>query len=91
MSSALVKEIRWVRDTYRPPATLSVGRDPVEFARSVGIEPDDWQTEVLASEHPVEVVVRQRFLGQRDLHPRLRPVLRQHGGERRPISGSASV
>ena len=29
---------------------------PVEFAMGVGIEPDPWQVEVLASEHPRKIL-----------------------------------
>ena len=53
-----------MRDTYRPPATVAVGRDPVEFARSVGLDPDPWQTEVLASDHPRKILCCGRQPGK---------------------------
>ena len=56
MTSALVREMRRVRDTYRPTATVAVDADRVGFARAVGIEPDPWQTEVLASDHPRKIL-----------------------------------
>ena len=37
---------------------------PVEFAMSVGIEPDDWQVEVLASEHPRKILCCGRQTGK---------------------------
>jgi hypothetical protein len=38
--------------------------DPVEFAGQVGIEPDDWQAEVLASEHPRKILCCGRQTGK---------------------------
>jgi hypothetical protein len=37
---------------------------PVEFAKSVGIEPDDWQIEVLASDHPRKILCCGRQTGE---------------------------
>jgi hypothetical protein len=37
---------------------------PVEFAMSVGIYPDDWQIEVLASEHPRKILCCGRQTGK---------------------------
>jgi hypothetical protein len=37
---------------------------PVEFAMSVGIEPDPWQVEVLASEHPRKILCCGRQTGK---------------------------
>ncbi len=64
MSLALVKEIRRVRDRARVPELGRVPADPVEFARSVGIDPDPWQTEVLASDHPRKILCCGRQTGK---------------------------
>jgi hypothetical protein len=56
VSLALVKEIRRVRDTYQLSSRDDIPEDPVEFAISVGIDPDPWQMEVLASEHPRKIL-----------------------------------
>src|SRR5215208_5344188 len=37
---------------------------PVEFAMSVGIEPDPWQVEVLASDHPRKILCCGRQVGK---------------------------
>ena len=64
MTSALVREMRRVRDTYRPTETVAVDADRVGFARSVGIDPDPWQTEVLASGHPRKILCCGRQTGK---------------------------
>ena len=64
MSLALVKDIRRVRQIVSTRPTASVADDPVEFARSVGVEPDDWQTGVLASEHPRKILCCGRQVGK---------------------------
>src|SRR5215204_6136200 len=37
---------------------------PVEFAMTVGIEPDPWQVEVLASDHPRKILCCGRQTGK---------------------------
>jgi cytochrome c-type biogenesis protein CcmE len=64
VSLALVKEIRRVRDTYRSAAPGAVPSNPVEFAISVGIDPDPWQGEILASEHPRKILCCGRQTGK---------------------------
>lgn len=64
MSLALVKEIRRVRDTYQLSSRDDIPEDPVEFAISVGIYPDPWQMEVLASEHPRKILCCGRQTGK---------------------------
>jgi cytochrome c-type biogenesis protein CcmE len=61
---ALVKEIRRVRDTYQGTVTVTVSPNPVEFARSVGIDPDPWQGQILASEHPRKILCCGRQTGK---------------------------
>src|SRR5215216_4631942 len=56
MSLALVKEIRRVRDSVSVRSVTRVPEQPVEFATSVGIIPDPWQIEVLASDHPRKIL-----------------------------------
>jgi cytochrome c-type biogenesis protein CcmE len=64
VSLALVKEIRRVRDTYQGTVTVTVSPNPVEFARSVGIDPDPWQGQILASEHPRKILCCGRQTGK---------------------------
>ncbi len=65
MSSALAREIRRVRDAYRPaPATVAVDEDRAAFAASVGIVPDGWQRDVLASDHPRKILCCGRQTGK---------------------------
>jgi len=64
MSLALVKEIRRVRDTVSTRPTSEVPDDPVEFARSVDLDPDPWQVEVLASQHPRKILCCGRQTGK---------------------------
>ena len=64
MSLVLVKEIRRVRDTYRTENHSQLPADPVEFARSGGIEPDGWQRDVLASDHPRKILCCGRQTGK---------------------------
>jgi cytochrome c-type biogenesis protein CcmE len=61
---ALVKEIRRVRDTYQLSSRDDIPEGPVEFAISVGIDPDPWQMEVLASEHPRKILCCGRQTGK---------------------------
>ena len=64
MSSALAKEIRRVREQIRVPELGRVPADPVEFARSVGIEPDPWQQDILLSTHPRKILCCGRQTGK---------------------------
>jgi cytochrome c-type biogenesis protein CcmE len=64
VSLALVKEIRRVPDTYQLSSRDDIPEDPVEFAISVGIDPDPWQMEVLASEHPRKILCCGRQTGK---------------------------
>jgi hypothetical protein len=62
---ALVKEIRRVRDTYSQfSLRKEIPPDPVEFARSVGVEPDPWQLSILNSSHPRKIVCCGRQTGK---------------------------
>jgi hypothetical protein len=49
---------RQIRERSRIPAY------PVEFAISLGIEPDEWQVEVLASDHPRKILCCGRQTGK---------------------------
>jgi hypothetical protein len=65
MSLALAREIRKVRTTFASrDAKASVPDDPVEFARSVGVDPDPWQVEVLSSQHPRKILCCGRQTGK---------------------------
>jgi cytochrome c-type biogenesis protein CcmE len=64
MSLALLKEIRRVRDTLMSSPRSEISTDPVEFATSVGIIPDPWQIEVLASDHPRKILCCGRQTGK---------------------------
>jgi hypothetical protein len=64
MSLALVKEIRRVRDTVSTRSTIAVPDDPVEFARSVDLDPDPWQQEVITSTHPRKILCCGRQTGK---------------------------
>src|SRR5215211_8355218 len=64
MSLALVKEIRRVRDSVSVRSVTRVPEHPVEFATSVGIIPDPWQIEVLASDHPRKILCCGRQTGK---------------------------
>ena len=60
---ALERELRKLEARPASPAK-EVSRYPVEFAMSVGIEPDDWQIEVLASDHPRKILCCGRQTGK---------------------------
>jgi Terminase large subunit, T4likevirus-type, N-terminal len=64
MSLALVKEIRRVRDTVSTRSRIAVPDDPVEFARSVDLDPDPWQQEVINSTHPRKILCCGRQTGK---------------------------
>jgi hypothetical protein len=64
VSLALVKDIIRVREMVRARPTGSVSEDPVEFARSVDVAPDDWQEEILTSDHPRKILCCGRQTGK---------------------------
>ncbi len=61
-AASLLKEARRLRarDVLRDP----VPGNPVEFAESLGLDPDDWQHQVLASDHPRKVLCCGRQTGK---------------------------
>jgi hypothetical protein len=62
---ALEREFRRIeREISRPRPTSSVPAYPVAFAVSVGIVPDPWQIEVLASGHPRKILCCGRQTGK---------------------------
>jgi Terminase large subunit, T4likevirus-type, N-terminal len=65
VSLALLRDIRRVRDAMTTaPTVAAVSDDPVEFARSVGIEPDPWQQDVLRVDHPRKILCCGRQTGK---------------------------
>ena len=60
---ALERELRKLEARPASPAKEIPGY-PVEFATSVGIIPDDWQVEVLASDHPRKILCCGRQTGK---------------------------
>lgn len=60
---ALERELRKLEATPASPAK-EISRYPVEFAMSVGIIPDPWQIEVLASDHPRKILCCGRQTGK---------------------------
>jgi hypothetical protein len=63
---ALERELRRLEPTLETMISPSpqVPAYPVEFAVALGIEPDDWQVEVLASEHPRKILCCGRQTGK---------------------------
>jgi hypothetical protein len=62
---ALERELRRLESEHRIVETgISIPPYPVEFAMSVGIEPDPWQVEVLASEHQRKILCCGRQTGK---------------------------
>ena len=61
---ALERELRKLEARAASPQAKEISRYPVEFAMSVGIEPDDWQIEVLASDHPRKILCCGRQTGK---------------------------
>jgi len=59
---ALERELRKLETSGT--VTVTVPTYPVEFAVSVGIEPDPWQVEVLASDHPRKILCCGRQVGK---------------------------
>jgi Terminase large subunit, T4likevirus-type, N-terminal len=60
---ALERRLRKLEARPASPAK-EISRRPVEFAISVGIEPDEWQIEVLASDHPRKILCCGRQTGK---------------------------
>jgi len=61
---ALERELRRIEATRQMSRRRDIPAYPVEFAMSVGIEPDDWQIEVLASDHPRKILCCGRQTGK---------------------------
>lgn len=61
---ALERELRKLEDRRQPSTTGDIPAYPVEFAMSLGIEPDPWQIEVLASDHPRKILCCGRQTGK---------------------------
>jgi hypothetical protein len=64
VSLALVKDIRRVREMLTVASTSTVPDDPGEFAMAVGIDPDPWQGQILASDHPRKILCCGRQTGK---------------------------
>jgi cytochrome c-type biogenesis protein CcmE len=60
----LERELRRIEATRRISFRKEIPAYPVEFAMSVGIEPDPWQVEVLASDHPRKILCCGRQVGK---------------------------
>ena len=61
---ALERELRRLEATRGTSLRKEVPAYPVAFAMSVGIEPDPWQIEVLASDHPRKILCCGRQTGK---------------------------
>ena len=61
---ALERELRKLEATRQISLRNEIPAYPVEFAMSVGIEPDPWQVEVLASDHPRKILCCGRQTGK---------------------------
>jgi hypothetical protein len=61
---ALERELRRLEATLEVETAVSIPTYPVEFALSLGIEPDEWQVEVLASDHPRKILCCGRQTGK---------------------------
>jgi Terminase large subunit, T4likevirus-type, N-terminal len=61
---ALERELRKLESKMETMVSTQVPAYPVEFAMSLGIEPDPWQVEVLASEHPRKILCCGRQTGK---------------------------
>jgi phage terminase large subunit-like protein len=60
----LVKEWDRAVATYQVSRRRDIPNDLVKFARSVGIEPDPWQVDVLTSTHPRKILCCGRQTGK---------------------------
>jgi hypothetical protein len=78
-TTQLLKEIEKL-EAERAAANVSVRTDRVAFARSVGIEPDDWQARLLASDAPRVLLNCGRQTGKSTIAA----VLALHGALVRP-------
>jgi hypothetical protein len=61
---ALERELRRLESRQQVSRRHDIPAYPVEFAMSVGIEPDEWQVEVLASDHPRKILYCGRQTGK---------------------------
>jgi hypothetical protein len=61
---ALERELRRLESARQVVSTLTIPAYPVEFALQLGIEPDPWQIEVLASDHPRKILCCGRQTGK---------------------------
>jgi hypothetical protein len=61
---ALERELRRLESRQQMSRRRDIPAYPVEFAMSVGIDPDEWQVEVLASEHPRKILCCGRQTGK---------------------------
>ena len=60
----LERELRRIESKQQISRRLEIPAYSVEFAMSVGIEPDPWQVEVLASDHPRKILCCGRQTGK---------------------------
>jgi hypothetical protein len=61
---ALERELRKLETTRQIVERSTIPAYPIEFAMSVGIVPDEWQVEVLASDHPRKILCCGRQTGK---------------------------
>jgi cytochrome c-type biogenesis protein CcmE len=61
---ALERELRRLETARQVGIRIPIPAYPVEFALSLGIEPDEWQVEVLASDHPRKILCCGRQTGK---------------------------
>jgi Terminase large subunit, T4likevirus-type, N-terminal len=61
---ALERELRRIEGARQTSLRNEIPAYPVEFATSVGITPDDWQVQVLASDHPRKILCCGRQTGK---------------------------
>jgi cytochrome c-type biogenesis protein CcmE len=61
---ALERELRRLESRQQVSSRDDIPAYPVEFAVNVGIEPDPWQIEVLASDHPRKILCCGRQTGK---------------------------
>jgi len=61
---ALERELRRLESRQRVGTFVPIPDYPVEFAISVGLSPDTWQVEVLASDHPRKILCCGRQTGK---------------------------
>jgi hypothetical protein len=61
---ALERELRRLESRQQIVERSPIPAYPVEFALSLGIEPDEWQVEVLASDHPRKILCCGRQTGK---------------------------